>query len=598
MAAPVSPGPLRAAIALSLRADRRATLITFVAFGLRPTLLILIFYLVKLLVDAAVAVDVDAMVLAAVAIAVASALSVASIPYGIELSTRMVEATAAEVDRTLMRLSSGLPGIAHLDDPEMLDRIESLRDERVFLSEGGDAFALVLGATVRAAFTAVLLASIHPALLALPLLAVPALLASRRGQRERAAAVERTAGTRRLATHLYTIGSSPATGGELRLFGLGGPLRARHDALLAGGDRAVTRAMRRNLLPTGLAAAAFSAAYFGVLLVVLGQYASGGVSVGDVVMTLGLVTSMGTQLGQLVQFSVFLQQAVAASRRLLWLRDYAVRAGRRTDGEVVPADRLREGIRLSGVGFRYPGSTAWAMRDVDLTLPAGSVVAVVGVNGAGKSTLIKLLAGLHPVTCGRITVDGTDLARLSPSDWYRRTSACYQDHSRLELTARHTVGVGSLPHADDDTRVRLAIEEGRADEVVACLPHGLDTRLGRSYADGTELSGGQWQRMALARARMRTSPCLLVLDEPTAAIDPLAEDALLSGYLQAARQATRAADGITLFASHRLSMARLADVIVVVEGGTVTQVGAHADLMARPGGSYRDLYERQAGAYA
>jgi ATP-binding cassette subfamily B protein/ATP-binding cassette subfamily C protein len=293
-----------------------------------------------------------------------------------------------------------------------------------------------------------------------------------------------------------------------------------------------------------------------------------------------------------------MHQTTAASRRLLWLRDYAQRAHAQAAGRLEPPDALREGLRLEQVRFRYPGSDSWVLDGVDLVIPAGSVVAVVGVNGAGKSTLIKLLSGLYAPQDGTITVDGADLGQLSAERWRLRTSACFQDFGRLEFTVRNSVGAGDIIRAGNDEAVLGAIREGAADPVVAGLRDGIETRLGRSFGDGTELSGGQWQRIALARSRMRRGPCLLVLDEPTAAIDPLAEDAVLSAYLDAARETSALANGITLFASHRLSMARLADLIIVVEDGAIVQRGSHRELMKVPYGVYRELYEKQGAAYA
>ncbi|GGX75539.1 ABC transporter permease [Streptomyces hiroshimensis] len=590
-------GPLRAAVGLSLEADRRATCITFVAFGLRPTVLVLVLYLVKVMVDAAVAHDTGTLNAAVAGIALASAMAVGSVTYSIEQSVRMIEATASAVDRRLMTLIGRLPGVEHLDDPEVRDQIEVLRQERVHLSEGGDAASLVLGAAVRAAFTGVILAVVQPVLLLLPLLAVPPLLATKRAQRRRDQAVGQAAGAARLARHLLAVGTSPAAAKELRLSGLGPHLRARQAEAATTADRTVTRTVWRNLVTTSAASALFALGYCAALLFVLHRFAQGRVSLGDVILILGLVTSVSTQLSQSVQFFGFLQQTLAASRRLLRLEEYADRAAQGA-GEAVPAERLVDGIRLDGVGFRYPGSDARALEGVDLVLPAGSVVAVVGANGAGKSTLIKLLAGLYRPTSGRITVDGVDLATVHSDLWHLRTSACFQDFSRLEFDVRHSVGAGSPAHAEDDAHVTRALEQGGAAELVAGLPAGLATRLGTSFDDGVDLSGGEWQRVALARARMRTAPCLLVLDEPTAAIDPLAEDVLLTSYVRAARQTVAQSNGITLFASHRLSTARLADLIVVVDRGRIAQLGVHDHLMADRNGIYRDLYERQSRAYA
>ncbi|MFI7212895.1 ATP-binding cassette domain-containing protein [Micromonospora maritima] len=592
-------GALRAAIGLSLRADRRATVLTLLLFGLRPTLVTLLMFLVKLIIDGSVAGDTTAVTAAVVALVLTASLWSGTIASSIELSVRMIEATAAAADRRVMTLVSRLPGVAHLDDPQVRDNLEILEQERVYLSEGADALSLVLGAAIRAAVTAVLLSLVDPWMLTIALLAVPALLTSRRAQRRRIAAVEAGAADARRGRHLYAVGTAPSAGKELRLFGVVPELRRRLADAVGAADRRVVRTMTGNLLLTGLGALVFAVGYAGGLVLVMWRFVDGAVSLGDVVLTLGLVTSISMQVNDLVQSLGFLQQTVASARRLRWLEDYVRDAVRDvpTGGPAAP-DRLDTGITLRGVGFRYPGADRWALRHVDLRLPAGSTVAVVGGNGAGKSTLIKLLAGLYAPTEGRITVDGTDLTTVAPQRWHARVSAAFQDFSRLEFTVGVGVGVGDLDRLGDEAVITEAVRRGAATEVVAGLPEGLATRLGRSHPDGVDLSGGQWQRLALARSGMRPAPCLLVLDEPTASIDPIAEEAVLRRYLAAARLAAERANGITLFASHRLSTVRTADLVVVVEDGAVVEVGHHDTLLARPDGRYADMYRRQHRAYA
>ena len=183
------------------------------------------------------------------------------------------------------------------------------------------------------------------------------------------------------------------------------------------------------------------------------------------------------------------------------------------------------------------------LRDVDLDLPAGSTVAFVGENGAGKTTLVKLLCGFYSPTSGRITVDGADLGRLPVEDWRERIAAGFQDFVRFELVARESVGVGDLAAIDETcARVGDALERADARDLVERLPSGLETQLGKSYTNGAELSGGQWQKVALARAMMRTAPLLLILDEPTASLDAHAEHVLFERYAASARDG-RAGDG-------------------------------------------------------
>jgi ATP-binding cassette subfamily B protein len=284
------------------------------------------------------------------------------------------------------------------------------------------------------------------------------------------------------------------------------------------------------------------------------------------------------------------------SRRLAWLEDYAASLVAATD-QPAP-ERLSEGLRLEGVSFAYPGTERRVLDGVDLALPAGAVVAIVGENGAGKSTLVKLLCKLYEPSAGRILADGAPLARMRADEWRSRLSGAFQDFFRFELRARHSVGVGDLPRLDDEPAVTAAVERAGAEDVVARLPAGLDTQLGPTWPGGVEVSFGQWQKVALARGFMRERPLLLVLDEPTAALDAETEHALFERYASAARGGGNGReDGrITILVSHRFSTVRMADLIVVLDGARVAEFGTHEDLMARRG-PYAELYGIQAAAY-
>jgi ATP-binding cassette subfamily B protein len=235
------------------------------------------------------------------------------------------------------------------------------------------------------------------------------------------------------------------------------------------------------------------------------------------------------------------------------------------------------------------------LRDVDLQLPAGAVVAVVGENGAGKSTLVKLLCRFYEPTAGSVMVDGADLARISPQAWRARLAGAFQDFCRFELRVSQTIGVGDLERMEEMPALEAAAARGGAGEVVARLPRGMDTQLGPTWHEGVELSFGQWQRLALARGLMRDRPLLCVLDEPTAALDAEAEHALFERFAAAAR-AEGAEGRITVLVSHRFSTVRMADLIVVLDGSQVADVGTHDALVSR-GGLYAELYRIQARAY-
>jgi ATP-binding cassette subfamily B protein len=247
------------------------------------------------------------------------------------------------------------------------------------------------------------------------------------------------------------------------------------------------------------------------------------------------------------------------------------------------------------VSFAYPGTDRLVLNDVSLDLPAGSVVAVVGENGAGKSTLVKLLAKMYEPTSGRILIDQIDLARIPPMEWRARLAGAFQDFFRFEFLARHTVGVGDVPRLDNEPAVVTAVSRAGADDVVVKLTEGLETQLGRTWPGGVDVSFGQWQKLALARGFMRDEPIVLVLDEPTAALDAETEHALFERYAAAVRDDSTEGR-ITILVSHRFSTVRMADLIVVLDGARVVEVGSHEALMAR-GGQYSQLYGIQAAAY-
>jgi ATP-binding cassette subfamily B protein len=248
------------------------------------------------------------------------------------------------------------------------------------------------------------------------------------------------------------------------------------------------------------------------------------------------------------------------------------------------------------VSFAYPGNDNLVLTNVDLFLPAGRTVAIVGDNGAGKTTLVKLLCRFYEPTTGSIAVDGTSLVRLPIDLWRSRISAGFQDFGRLQLLAREAIGVGDVERLEFDADILAALERAAAAELPAALPRGLDTQLGRDFKGGVDLSQGQWQKVALGRAMMRTSPLLVILDEPTASLDAPTEHALFERFAGAASRAAAGSGAITILISHRFSTVRMADMILVVAGGQVVEVGDHAALV-RAGGLYAQLYEIQSRAY-
>jgi ATP-binding cassette subfamily B protein len=283
------------------------------------------------------------------------------------------------------------------------------------------------------------------------------------------------------------------------------------------------------------------------------------------------------------------------SRRLAWLEDYASAVAAAGD-RPVPSE-MRQGIRVEHVSFTYPGTSHVVLEDVSVKLPAGAVVAIVGENGAGKTTLVKLLAKMYEPTSGAIFLDETPLARVPASEWRKRLAGAFQDFFRFEFRAQQTVGLGDVPRLEDAPAVSAAVDRAGAGDVVTRLTAGLETQLGPTWPGGVELSFGQWQKLALARGFMRDEPLLLLLDEPTAALDAETEHALFERYAAAARASAEKQNGrITILVSHRFSTVRMADLIIVLDGAHLVEVGTHEELMARKG-HYAELYGIQAAAY-
>jgi ATP-binding cassette subfamily B protein len=258
------------------------------------------------------------------------------------------------------------------------------------------------------------------------------------------------------------------------------------------------------------------------------------------------------------------------------------------DNGLPPAGR--SGLVLEDVGFRYPGKDVWALRHIDLQIPAGESLALVGENGAGKTTLVKLITRLYEPTEGRVLLDGRDLRDWNADELRRRFGVVFQDFNQYQLKVRENVGLGSVDHLEDVPRIERAIERGGAAPVVAGLREGLDASLGGWFQGGTELSGGQWQKIALARAFMREESDMLILDEPTAALDAESEHAVFERFSELARGRT------TIVISHRFPTVRMARKIVVIEGGRVVEAGTHDELVARSG-RYARMFALQAEGY-
>ncbi len=486
-------------------------------------------------------------------------------------------------------LQASVATVEHHERPAYLDRLAMLRNQVFVLDHMYMSLFTTCGWILRLGVTVALLMSIHPALVLLAAFALPTVVTSTWRPGVERAAEERGASANRLARHLFDVATTAPPGKEVRVTRIGARLVAQRRAAWERWYEPVARARRRSAAWHALAWAVFGAAYVGAVVFVASVLAA---PPGEVLLVLAAGSRLSAYIGGTVGEIGFLRGIwLEGSKRLAWLEDYAAAQSRGAD---LPApERLGEGIRFEHVSFAYPGTDRLVLDDVDIQLAPGSVGAIVGENGAGKTTLVKLLCRLYQPTKGRILVDGAELARMPPDTWRSRLAGAFQDFFRFEFRVRHAVGVGDLPRLDDRAAVAAAVDRAGASDVVQQLVAGDETQLGATWPEGVELSFGQWQKLALARGFMRERPLVLVLDEPTAALDAETEHALFERYAAAAR---RSDDRITILVSHRFSTVRMADFIVVLRGSRLIESGTHEALMTK-GGHYAELYRIQAAAY-
>jgi len=536
-----------------------------------------------------------------------------------------------DVQALILRKAAALRDIAFFESARYHDLLERARNDA-----GSRPINLVNGLLTlfRTALTLVaagaVLFALQPLLpVLLAVCALPQLVVQFRQRREIWSLNDSGIPEVRWMGYLRRVLTDRAEAKEVRLFGLGGYFLDEHrrafDAYRAGFSARRWHHWRWNsaLALLGTGAAVGSYAYVVVLAV------AGRISVGDVVLyTAALGSVQGALEGLVWQAAAVYEGSLFAGNVFAFL-DLPAALPERPRGEArrVPTT-LRAGVELRGVGFAYPGSDRPVLRNVGFAIRPGETVALVGENGAGKTTIVKLLTRLYDPTEGHVLLDGVDLREYDLDEWRRRIAVVFQDFARYDLLARENIGVGNVPRVEDLAAVRAAAQRGGADELVARLPQGFETMLGRRFRgpagnggdghDGVEPSGGEWQKIALARAFMRVPPddpdCptdppdpevlgpgngagdaaaraqLLILDEPTAALDARAEHEL---YLRF-RELTRGRS--TLLISHRFSTVRMADRIVVLDNGGIVEQGSHDELAAR-GGRYARLYALQAERY-
>lgn len=585
-------------LTLSWRADRARSVGALVTVAVTPVSATLRAVGVAVIVDGVVSGDRPQALRGVCLVAALTAVTQLLAWANLVLRMRLREHTILYVDQQVMRLVGGLPGLEHHERPEYQDRLELLRRHRGTLVNPFLPLAWTLAGAVQLVTTVAVLARLHPLLALLPVAGVPALWASTRAERRWRELWEAQAERYRRLNQIFELATLPAAAKEVRLFGLTDDLLRRHRASFEVSDRShLATGVRTALMRTG-GWAVFGVAYTAAMALVADAVRRGELSVGAMVLVLTLGGQLSGQVTEMSSLASWFTRTAQAVGHYRWLVGHI----RRHDlddgvGDPLPApERLHEGIRLEGVGFTYPGTDLPVVSGVDLDLPAGMTVAVVGENGAGKTTLVKLLLRFYAPTAGRIRVDGADLAEMAVEDWRERAAAGFQDFARFQFLARQSIGVGSLPLIDDHDAVCSALARAGAEGLRGELGDDLGTQLGRDFEQGVDLSTGQWQQVALGRTMMRATPLLVVLDEPTASLDAGAEHGLFEAIARQSRRTGAATGTVTVLVSHRFSTVRMADRIVVMERGRVSEVGTHDELVSL-GGRYAELYDLQARAY-
>jgi ABC-type multidrug transport system fused ATPase/permease subunit len=549
----------------------------------------------KLLIDAAITQNLQLGLTAAAIMSVMMGVSLTAVFYYCDWLFTVFDRSGALVTRRLIQYLGGTHGLAHHERPDYLDQVQRIREQHGGLSNAVNATAGLLRVAVALSATGILLARVHQVLVLLPAVGLLSVWLGKRRQDVEIAAEEKTSEAERLRRHLFEVGTAAAPGKELRMFGLTDVLLNRHhqvaDEVMRNRDRATWLSAALAALDGLISGLAFAGAIGFVLVLAV----DGRATPGDVILTVGLAALMNSLVFTAVAYGNSMLRLLTVAKRFLWLEEYAYNASRTVPDPAPLPGRLMDGITMRNVTFHYPDHNRPVLDGVSLRLPAGKVVALVGENGAGKTTLIKLLCDFYQPTSGQVFIDGVDLTRIPPEVWRGRLSAAFQDFSKFEFLVRETVGVADLPRIGEREAVVAALERAGATSLVKSLPGGLDTQLGTGWENGVDLSGGQWQKLALGRGLMRDEPLLVVFDEPTAALDPQTEHALFERFAESAR-ASHGRGTITLLVSHRFSTVRMADLIVVLDEGKIRECGSHQELMAQ-GGLYAELYELQSKAY-
>ena len=492
----------------------------------------------------------------------------------------------------LMEKVTSLPGLAPFESPEFHDALRNAREGVSSRPESVlNVVFILLPVSITCLGAGAILWGLHPLAFLLVLGATaPSAIMTQQLFTRMADLFRKQAMDARRLNYFSRLLTGDEAAKEIRLYGLAHDFRARYREVA---ERMFGQAVAhiRRFAVGGSAAALLEAGFAGGAYgIVVYQAARGDLTIGDLSMYAGAILQLQANLSR------FLTVFSNGYEYGLYLRHFFDFLKRKPSIHLAPHDRAaavsagsRCGLEARGLSFRYPGTERPVLKDLDLRVAPGETVALVGANGCGKTTLVKLLTRLYDPTEGEILMDGRDIRSYDLEDYRAAIAAIFQDYCRYYMTARDNIALGAVGRRDDLRAIRRAAEQGQAASLVASLPEGYETMLGKRFNGGVDLSGGEWQKIALSRAFMRDAR-ILILDEPSAALDVETEYAMYRRFAELTRGKT------TLLISHRFTTVRMADRMVALDGGRIVEDGTHEALMARRG-LYAEMFNAQAKQY-